>query len=103
MAFAHRQSCEGVKSELDFFGVPLTQTSIVRSQWVEYQPTASLGSGGPIEFLIPGTGDGYLVFGNTYLIVKMKVTRANRGDLDRNDPVGPVNNLLHLLFSQVDV
>ena len=33
----------------------------------------------------------------------MKVTRANGDDLDLADPVGPVNNWLHSLFSQVEV
>ena len=64
---------------------------------------ASLDSGGPIEFLIPGSGDDYLDFANTMLHVQVKVTRANGDDLDLADPVGPVNNWLHSLFSQVDV
>ena len=59
---------------------------------------ASLDSGGPIEFLIPGSEDDYLV-----LHVQVKVTRANGDDLDLDDPLGPVNNWLHSLFSQVDV
>ena len=98
MAFVHRQSCEGVMTELDLFTVPPTQTSIVNSHVVENQPMASLDSGGSIEFLIPGSGDDYLDLANTMLYVQVKVTRAN-GD----DPVGPVNNWLHSLFNQVDV
>ena len=69
MAFVHRQSCEGVKTELDLFTVPPTQTSIVDSHVVEHQPLASLDSGGPIEFLIPGSGDDYLDLANTMLHV----------------------------------
>ncbi|MEG7523509.1 MAG: hypothetical protein M3H12_10470 [Chromatiales bacterium] len=49
----HRQSCEGVKSELDLFTVPPTQTSIIDSHMVQHQPMYSLDSGGPIEFVIP--------------------------------------------------
>ena len=64
---------------------------------------ASLDSGGPIEFLIPGSGDDYLDLANTMLHVQVKVTRANGDDLALVDPVGPVNNWLHSLFSQVDV
>ena len=64
---------------------------------------ASLDSGGPIESLIPGSGDDYLDLANTMLHVQVKVTRANGDDLDFADPVGPVNNWLHSLFSQVDV
>ena len=64
---------------------------------------ASLDPGGPIEFLIPGSGDDYLDLANTMLHVQVKVTRANGDDLDLADPVGPVNNWLHSLFGQVDV
>ena len=48
MAFVHRQSREGVKTELDLFTVPPTQNCISDSHVVEHQPTASLDSGGPI-------------------------------------------------------
>ena len=37
------------------------------------------------------------------LHVQVKVTRANGDDLNLADPMGPVNNWLHSLFSQVDV
>ena len=42
MAFVHRQSCEGgggVKSKLDLFAVPPTQTSIER--WLDRTPTTN--------------------------------------------------------------
>ena len=102
MAFIHRQSCEGFKTELDLFTVHPTQNSVVDSHIGEHQHMASLDSGGPVEFLIPGSGDD-LDFANTMLHVQAKVTRANGDDLDLADPVGPVNNWRHSLFSQVDV
>ena len=80
-----------------------TQNCISDSHVVEHQPTASLDSGGPIEFFIPGSGDDYLDLANTMLHVQAKVTRANGHDLDAAEPVGPVNNWLHSLFSQVNV
>ena len=89
--------------ELDLFTVPPTQNSIVDSRIVEHQPMASLDSGGPIEFLIPGSGDDYLDLSNTMLHVQVKLTRADGDDLLLALPVGPVNNWLHSLFSQVDV
>ena len=103
MAFVHRQSCKGVKSELDIFSVPPTVTSIESGQWVEHQLTASLDSGGTIEFLLPGSGDVYMDLTNTYLFVRAKVTKADGSDLDTDNPVGPVNNWLHSLFSQVNM
>ena len=38
---------------------------------------AYLDSGGPIEFLLPGSGDAYLDLANTYLFVGANVTREN--------------------------
>ena len=87
MTFVHRQ-CEGVKSELDLFTAPPTQNSIVDSRIVEHQPMASLDSGGPIEFLIPGLGDDYLDLANTMLHMQVKVTRADGDDLLLALPVG---------------
>ena len=92
-----------VKSELDLFAVPPTQTSIEDDRWVEHQPLTSLDSGGPIEFLIPGTGDAYLEFANTYLLGRAMVVRGVGTDLAADTPVAPMNNWLHYLFSQVDV
>ena len=103
MAFVHRQSCEGVNSELDLFAVPPTQTSIDDDRWVEHQPLTSLDSGGPIEFMLPGTGDAYLDLANTYLLIRAKVVRGDGTDLAADTQVAPVNNWLHSLFSQVDV
>ena len=103
MAFVHRQSCEGVKSELDLFAVPPTQTSIEDGRWIEHQPLTSLDSGGPIDFILPGTGDAYIDLANTYLLIRAKVVRAVGTELAPDTPVAPVNNWLHSLFSQVDV
>ena len=103
MAFVHQLSCEGIKSELDLFSLPMTQTSIEYPQWVEHQPVASIGTGGPIEFLLPGSGDDYLDLANTYLFVRARVLKGDGGRLPAAAPVGPVNNWMHSLFSQFDV
>ena len=106
MAFVHRQSCEGVEGELDIFAVPPTPTSIEDGRLVEHKPLTSLdsgGGGGPIEFVIPGTGDAYLDLTNTYLLIRAKVVRGVGTDLAADKPVAPVNNWLHSLFSQMDV
>ena len=102
MSFVHRQSCEGVKSELDIFAVPPTQTSIEDGRWVEHQPLTSLDSGGPIEFVIPGTGDAYFDLDKTYLLIQAKEVRGVGTDLADDTPVAHVNNWLHSLFCQVD-
>ena len=97
MAFIHEGSCECTKSELDLFSVPLTQTSIKSGTFVE------LTDGAPIEFDVTSCKDDYIDFANSYLHIKAKIERANGANLEAADTVGPVNNLLHSLFSQVDV
>ena len=56
MPLIHPLSCECVKSELDLFAVPLTQTSVEEGRWVEYGPiTAVRDSDETIEFKIAKT------------------------------------------------
>jgi hypothetical protein len=103
MAFIHEGSCECAKSELDLFSVPATQTSIESGTYVEYHSISSLTGAAPIEFDVSASGDDYLDLANSFLCVRAKITRVNNDDLDAADTVGPVNNFLHSLFSQVDV
>jgi len=42
MAFLHTHSCECLKSELELYTVPPTQTTIENSQWIHYKPISSL-------------------------------------------------------------
>ena len=103
MAFVHNDSCECVKSELDLFTVPPTQTSIEHGQWVEYHPLAQFSDGGPIEFHISGSGSEYLDLSETQIYTKVKVVHHDGTNLVGEDQVAPVNLFLHSLFSQVDV
>jgi len=90
-------------SELDLFSVPPTQTSVENGTWVEYHPLTTVGDGSPIEFDISGTGEDYVDLANTMLYVQAKITKEDGTDFGAADPVGPVNLLLHSLFSQVDI
>ena len=103
MAFVHPQSCECMKSELDIFTVPPTQTSIETGNWVEYNPIASIADGSPIEFTVSGSGQDYLDAANPQLYVKAKITQADGTDIAGEAQVGPVNLLLLSLFSDIDV
>jgi hypothetical protein len=103
MAFIHEGSCECTKSELDLFSVPPTQTSIDSGTFVEYRPISTITDGAPIEFDISSSGDDYIDFANSFIHVKVKIQNANGTDLTDGETVGPVNNLLHSLFSQVDI
>ena len=103
MALVHHDSIGCTKSELDFFTVPTTQTSIIKGQWIEYHPLSNITDSGPIEFNVSGsrTGEEYLDQVRTQLYVKAKITKPNGATLDPDTQVGPVNLFLHSLFSQL--
>jgi len=103
MAFVSDQSCECAKSELDIFAVPPTQTSVLQAEYIEYQPLTSILGNAPIEFNIIGNGENYIDLANVLLYVRAKIIRNNNADLQGDSTVGPVNLMLHSMFSQVDV
>ena len=109
MAFLHAQSCECLKSELLLFETPPTQTTIENSRWVTYKPISSLTDDSPIEFVIPPSCEMYTDLAHTMLSVKVTVKQTVAdtdlsADAKKNiSHVGPVNNFMHSLFSQVDV
>ena len=102
MAFVDSHSCECAKSELDLFTVPPTQTSIESGGWVEYNPISSLADGVPIEFVVSGSGQDYIDLANTQLYVRAEIVQGDNTAIDNTHHVGPINLLLHSLFSEVD-
>ena len=81
MAVIHDQSCECAKTVLDVFSVPPTQTCIEYGNYVEYHPLSSITDSGPIIFDVWSSGQNYLDFANTQLLVKAKITRGNGDDI----------------------
>lgn len=92
-----------MKSELDLFILPPTQTSIEKGQWIEFHPLANIRDGGPLEFNISGSGEEYMDLSMTRLYVKVKIVKNDGSYLPEDEPVGPINLFLHSLFSQVDI
>lgn len=103
MSFLHNHSCECVKSELDLFALPSTQTSIEKGQWIHYKPISSLTDDGPIDFQVPGNGDDYIDLSHTLIHIKAKILNQDLTPLTATTVVAPTNNWLHSLFSQLDI
>ena len=103
MSLVHKHSQECTKSELDLFALPPTQVSIDKGQWTEFRPVSSLTEFGPIEFNVAGSGEEYTDLSQTYLHLKVKIVKPDGTDLAQDEHVGPVNNFLHSLMSQVEV
>ncbi|XP_066506087.1 uncharacterized protein F54H12.2-like [Hoplias malabaricus] len=103
MALLHRMSEECIKSELDLFTVPLTQTAIEKNTYVEIPPLSAISDTAPLEFFIAGHGEDYMDLNNTLLYLRLKITKPDGSDIDDGAAVGLINYPGATIFSQVDV
>lgn len=98
MAYVNSHRSPTIKTELDLFAVPPTQSSVESGAIQCYRPVSALTANAPIEFIIPPSNEEYLDLAHTTLHVTVKINRATNAQ-----NVAPVNNFLHSMFSQVDV
>lgn len=98
MAYINSHKSPTIKTELDIFAVPPTQSSVESGTIHCCRPVAALTSSAPIEFIVPQSTQEYLDLSHTTLHILVKINRATA-----NQNVAPVNNFLHSMFSQVDV
>jgi hypothetical protein len=75
---------------------------IFSGRWVDYYPISLVDGESSLEFKVRGSGDEYTDLSQTYLYFEATFTDGVDGALV-NQVSGPVNLLLHSLFSQVDV
>ncbi len=61
-----------IKSELDLFTVPMTQTVIEKNSYLEVAPLSAISESSPLEFFIAGTGEDYIDLNNTLLFLRLK-------------------------------
>jgi hypothetical protein len=101
--FANSPEC--IKSELDLFYVPPTNTSITKGSWEECQTTHGLDSN-VLEFVVKGNAQEYIHLNKTSLYLKISISKRDTDALKTiadTDAISCVNNLANSLFSQVDV
>lgn len=105
MAFLHTLSAEALKTELDLWAVPPTQTAIEKGQYVIINPLSTVDEATTIDFVIPGNGDYYLDPAHTLVYVQAKIVKITGADIPAEEQVdvAPINYLLHTMWSQVDV
>lgn len=110
MAFINQAHEMNVKSELDLFSTLPIQTAIESGSLQSYRPITSISNNGPIEFVVSGSStDEYLDLGRVFIHVKARITVpvpalvAGAVGPPPVPVIGPTNNWLHSMFSQVDV
>jgi hypothetical protein len=101
------QVVEGYLSEFDYYN-PLFIQSSITGEYDEVITTANAISPdgnalGAFEFVVPGAPELFRDLNNSFLKLRLKVTDAANANLGANDPVAPVNLLLHSLFANVTV
>jgi hypothetical protein len=64
-----------MKSELDLFGVPLTQISVEHGYWEQKGLTSTLTDQGTYAFAVSEAGDDYIDLFNTYLFVEAQISQ----------------------------
>ena len=94
---------ETMLSEFNYFEPQSVQTSVEEEYDEGIAPTADVSRDQPIDFVVKGANGLYRDLNNSYLLVKCKVTKVDKTNLDDNAVVAPVNNLLHSLFQSIDV
>lgn len=91
---------------LEMFKTSPTNITLEDSKWMKYFPISSVlqSDTAPIEFEIKGQGDGYIDLSQTYLQMVFKSTKDDGTNLTGDHSTStPVNNILHSLFTDIDV
>ena len=97
--------CPYTKSELSLFDARPMQMVMDRAHWVDVHPLNNVkNSDGPIQFNISGSPDEYIDLNDTLLYLRCKLVKADGTNVHAaTDVIGPVNNVLHSLFSDVQL
>ena len=102
-----------MKSELELFHVPDTQSSIGNSNYIRYFPLTSLERGGPVEFVIHGNADNYFDLSETLLYAEFTIVYSDGNNISKiagstttgysKQLVAPVNSFQSSFFRSCEV
>ena len=95
---------EAQPSGLNLFTLPPTQTAVENVYYDEHRSTSQLSGTGTISFPIAANNSlEYIDLRKTRIYVKARIKHIDGSRLKPTEFVGPVNNFLHSMFSQVDI
>lgn len=118
MALLDQFSCECLKSELDLFSVPPTQTSIEQTTYKSFFPINAVTGNGPLEFHFTSSDEEYLDLQQSFLSLRCSIRSATGTPLPPPGPaddqgdvpapadetyVYPINYFISTQFKSVDV
>jgi hypothetical protein len=114
MALIDPASHECLKSELDLFNLPPTQTSVENGFFVHYHPSTSLDKGGPLDFTIKAGDRDYIDPQLIFLYTRSRIldtegtvlpnrTTAADASIPDKSVVFPVNYFGNTRFKNLEV
>lgn len=93
-----------IRSEVDLFSIPAKDGSVISSEYQPFYPISDVKNGSyPLEFTISGNGVRYIDPFESFLYLKVHITKEDGTKLDATDVVAPGNLFLHTLFSDCSV
>ena len=83
------ESRECLKSELELFTTPLTQTSIEKTGYVNVYPVTALQLNGPLEFVLAPSSEHYIDLQKTILYLKCKIMLKDGNSIVKKESTDP--------------
>lgn len=105
MSLLHNLSKPAIRSQVDLFSIPSTDTTCDYSVYSEYQPSVNVQDcNSKLEFKIGANSTQYLDLNDSFLYLKVKVVNKKDGsNIAVASKLSTSNLFLHSLFSQLDV
>lgn len=92
--------------DVALFSKPPVNVGEEKIAWVEYRPSfITQGGYSSVQFHIPGNSTQYVNLGKSELYVKIRIEKQDGSEFDstKKESGLPVDNILHSLWSSVDV
>ena len=102
-ALIHKESAECSSSPFELFGLPPTNTAVLKTMEVEHQPRSALQDGSAVEIKVPALTEEYWDLHNSRLYMRVKVVRNNGNKLQAADIVAPINDIFNSFWKNVEL
>ena len=112
MSLIHSNTEECMKSELELFSIPDTQTAIRDYHYIKYYPLTSLDRQGPLEFVVGKSSENYLDLNESILFLEFSILNENGTKITKiaagatgfdKQVVAPINAFHSSAFRGIDV
>ena len=102
-ALIHKDSQECLPSPFDLFGLPPTNTAVMKSSDVEHLPMSALQEGSSVEIQVPALTDEYWDLLNSRLYMRVRMERKNGNDMQGGDIAAPVNDIFNSFWKNIEL